>query len=91
MELRINRVRINRARPVVTIFLHREEKVITQQVLLKHSGFPPIREIRENFEDFFQFFSQENQGKMGFSAKIKEKISNQELFFPKPFSNLLNL
>ena len=35
------------------------------------SGFPPIR---ENFENFY------SQGKTGFSAKIKEKISNRGHF-----------
>ena len=50
------------------------------------AGFPPIREFREIFEDFFE------SGKSGknrrFSAKIREKSGS--LFF-KPFSNLLDL
>ena len=50
------------------------------------SGFPPIseiREFRENFEDFFQ--SGKSGKNRGFSAKIREKNSNQGTFFPKHF------
>ena len=51
---------------------------------MNRPGFPPIREIRENFENFFQ--SGKNSG---FSAKIREKISNQGTFSKtilKPFN-----
>ena len=44
------------------------------------AGFPPIREFRENFEDFFQ--SEKSGENRGFSAKIRE------LFF-KTILNLL--
>ena len=53
------------------------------------TGFPPIREFRENFEDFFQ--SGKSGKKRGFSAKIREKIFKSGNFFSKPFLNLLNL
>ena len=45
------------------------------------TGFPPIR---ENFEDLFR------SGKMGFSAKIGEKILKSGNFFFKTIFNLLN-
>ena len=49
-------------------------------------GFPPIREFREICEDFFQ---SGKSGKIrGFSAKIREKNSDQGTFFQtifKPF------
>ena len=53
------------------------------------SGFPPIREFRENFEDFFQ--SGKSGKNRGFSAKIRGKNFKSGNFFSKPFSNLLNL
>ena len=40
-----------------------------------------IRKIRENFENFFQ--SGKSGKKEGFSAKIREKFSNQETPFFK--------
>ena len=61
-------------------------------IMMVPSGFPPIREIREfreNFEDFFQ--SGKSGKNRGFSAKIREKNFKSGNFFPKPFSNLLNL
>ena len=51
------------------------------------TGFPPIREFRENFEDFFQ--SGKSGKKEGFSAKIREKNFKSGNFFSKPFSNLI--
>ena len=54
-----------------------------------NAGFPPIREFRENFEDFFQ--SGKSGKNRGFSAKIRGKNFKSGNFFPKPFSNLLNL
>ena len=53
------------------------------------TGFPPIREFRENFEDFFQSGKSGKNG--GFSAKIREKNFKSGNFFSKPFPNLLNL
>ena len=47
------------------------------------SGFPPIREFRENFEDFFQ--SGKSGENRGFSAKIREKIQIREFFFQTIF------
>ena len=38
---------------------------------VKKTGFPLIREFRENFEDFFQ--SGKSGKNRGFSAKIREK------------------
>ena len=53
------------------------------------TGFPLIREIRENGEIFEDFFQSGKSGKnREFSAKIREKTSNQGTF-SKPFSNLL--
>ena len=46
----------------------------------KNTGFPPIREFRENFEDFFQ--SGKSGKNRGFSAKIRE-LFFQTIF--KPF------
>ena len=46
------------------------------------AGFPPIREFRENFEDFFQ---SGKSGKNGFSAKIREKNFKSGNFFPNHF------
>ena len=48
-----------------------------------YAGFPPIREISENFEDFFQ--SGKSGKNRGFSAKIRGKISNQGTFSPNHF------
>ena len=52
------------------------------------TGIPLIREIRENFEDFFQ--SGKSGKNRGFSAKIREeKFQIRELFFKtffKPFN-----
>ena len=56
------------------------------EIITLYAGFPPIREFRENFEDFFQ--SGKSGKNRGFSAKIREKISNQGTFFQtifKPF------
>ena len=50
-----------------------------------YSGFPPIREFREIFEDFFQ------SGKSGKNGFFREKNFKSGNFFSKPFSNLLNL
>ena len=72
---------------VIVFYLLREEtftyygEVIV--LFLLKSGFPPIREFRENFEDFFQ--SGKSGKNLGFSAKIREKISNQGTFFPNHF------
>ena len=44
---------------------------------------------KKNFEDFFQ--SGKSGKNRGFSAKIREKNFKSGNFFPKPFSNLLNL
>ena len=62
---------------VVTELLVSLDPVYFQHI---NTGFPPIREIGENFEDFFQ---SGKSGKNGVSAKIRE-------LFSKPFSNLLN-
>ena len=51
-----------------------------------NAGFPPIREIRENFEDFFQSGKSEKQGV--FSQNQRKKFQIREVF-SKPFSNLL--
>ena len=74
----------NFLRSVARILLHSPRKF--NYVLDIHAGFPPIREFRENFEDFFQsgksgkngFFSQ-NQGK---KFQIRE-LFPQTIF--KPF------
>ena len=69
------------------IMLHLVAVCITSHKHIKHiTGFPPISEIRENFEDFSQ--SGKSGENRGFSAKIREKISNQGTFFQtifKPF------
>ena len=49
------------------------------------SGFPPDREIRENFEDFS---SQGNQQKTGGFNQNQGKNLKSGNFFSKPFSNL---
>ena len=53
------------------------------------AGFLPIREFREIRENFVDFFQSGKSGKNGvFSAKIREKFSNQGTFFKtifKPF------
>ena len=52
----------------------------------QNTGFPLIREfreIRENFEDFFQ--SGKSGKNRGFSAKIREKIFKSGNFFSKSF------
>ena len=56
------------------------------------SGFPPIREIRGNFEDIS---SEGNQGKIrGFQPKSGKKFSNKGTFFKtvfKPFNMRKNV
>ena len=53
------------------------------QDMLYEAGFPLIREIRENFENFFQLGK---SGKnRGFSPKSGEKCSNQGTFFQNHF------
>ena len=47
------------------------------------AGFPPIREFRENFEDFFQ--SGKSEKNRGFSAKIREKILKSGNFLQNHF------
>ena len=62
------------------------ERMSVQGAGTTYSGFPPIREFREIFEEFFQ--SGKSGKNQGFSAKIREKISNQGTFFQtifKPF------
>ena len=54
------------------------------------SGFPPIREFRENFEDFFQSGKSGKTGG-GVSAKIREKILKSGNFYFKTIFNLLNI
>ena len=54
---------------------------------MSDSGFPPIREIRENFKDFFQ--SGKSGKNRGFSDKIREKKVQIRELFSKAFSNLL--
>ena len=49
----------------------------------QHAGFPPIREFRENFEDFFQSGKSGKNG--GFQPKSGKKISNQGTFFQTIF------
>ena len=51
-----------------------------------NSGFPPIREFRENFEDFFQ--SGKSGKNKGFSAKIREKNFKSGNFFQNHFQTL---
>ena len=58
-------------------------------LMTQYTGFPPIREIREHFEDFFQ--SGKSGKNRGFSAKIREKNFKSGNSFSKPFSNLFNL
>ena len=55
--------------------------VVFQKILC--AGFPSIREIRENFEDFFQ--SGKSGKNRGFSAKIREKNFRSGNFFPNHF------
>ena len=69
--------------------MHEKQFDIFNSLKVVLSGFPPIREIRENFEDFFQ--SGKSGKNRGFSAKIREKNFKSGNFFSKPFSNLLNL
>ena len=56
-------------------------------LMTQYTGFPPIREIREHFEDFFQ--SGKSGKNRGFSAKIREKFFKSGNSFSKPFSNFL--
>ena len=50
-----------------------------------NAGSPPIREIREFREILKTFSSQGNQEKMGFSAKIREKMLKSGNFFQNHF------
>ena len=59
-------------------------------VVLVVLGFPPIREIRENFEEFFQ--SGKSGNNRGFSAKIRGKnFKLWNLFFFKIIFKHFNL
>ena len=53
------------------------------------TGFPPIREIRENLKDFSQ--SGKSGKNRGFSAKIREKIFKSGNFFFRTIFKPFNL
>ena len=57
--------------------------ILITHVLLNFAGFPPIREFRGKFEDFFQ--SGKSGESSGFQPKSGKKISNQGTFFPNHF------
>ena len=73
----------------MTVLVDGEQE--TEPELNLPAGFPPIREFRENFEDFFQ--SGKSGKNRGFSAKIREKkfqireLFSQTIFTPfKPIN-----
>ena len=53
---------------------------------MQKAGFPPIREIREFWENFEDFFQSEKSGKnRRLSAEIREKIFKSGNFFQNRF------